>query len=135
MLLKHFNKGIEWAQTQEDMDMKLKDSKQRNMSTIIPMLRSIARELLERTHAIFTLESSANTPDSLKHPQTEDDYSLVAQVANQKRELGLSVKELESLGWERDRRRPMQFRTKVKGKEEPYTWKPEDSYFFRSAQL
>jgi hypothetical protein len=125
----------ERAQTQEDMELKLKNSDQRNVRTIIPMLRSIARELLERSHAIFSLESQARTPDRLVHPQTKSDHSLVARLANQRRELGLSVKELESLGWERDNRQPMQFRSKAKGSEEPYTWKPEDSYFFRSAQI
>ncbi len=112
----------------------INDSNAAPMS-VIPMLRSIARELLERSHAIFTLEGQAASPESLKQPRTETDYQLVASLANQKREMVRSAKELDKLGWERDTKQPMQFRSKGETGKEAYVWKPEDSFFFRSAEI
>jgi len=99
-------------------------------ANIVPLLRSIAKEITERSLAILNLESCGKVVDV-----AEEDPLQVAALANQRRELRHSMKELEDLGWERDRRGPLQFKSRKSGEQETYVWRPEDSYFFKTAEL
>lgn len=115
--------------------MRFSQATQKSALSVVPLLRSIAREVVERSHAIFTLEAQAPCRERIERPVTEADHLLVARLSTERRELNRSVKELQGLGWERDKKEPLQFRCKGLRGDEAYTWKPEDSFFFRTAEI
>jgi hypothetical protein len=102
---------------------------------MIPLLRSIAREVVERSFAILQLESESKALQEAPRAARQKGPTLVAKLANQKRELRRSVEELRDLGWERDPEQPLRFKARGLRGEETYTWRPEDSFFYRSAQI
>jgi hypothetical protein len=75
---------------------------------LVPLLRSITREMRERTHAIEHLE--AKLRDALRKPPGTDPDGLAqvqAELATQKRELRHTRKDLERLGCVLDESHPL----------------------------
>lgn len=75
-------------------------------SQLVPLLRSITREMRERTHAVEHLE--AKLRDARRAgPDSEAFLSVQAELSTQKRELRLARKELERLGCALDDSHPL----------------------------
>lgn len=111
--------------------MRLQQASPEALARMFPLLRSIAKEVVERSYTIVQLEDEtrAHATDSV------DVLELVSRLANHKRELRHSIEELRDLGWERDPEQPLRFRSSGAGAGETFTWSPEDSFFYRSAQI
>ena len=63
-----------------------------------PLLRSIAREMQERTRALNLLEHRMEMLAADPYPDRDETNNLVAEIATHKRELRQAEKELRNLG-------------------------------------
>lgn len=115
--------------------MRLSQPNRETVDQMAPLFRSIAKEVVERSFAIVKLEEESKSLAGTSGAKHERAATMVANLANQKRELRRSVEELRDLGWERDPEQPLRFRARGLTGESSYTWRPEDSFFYRSAQI
>jgi hypothetical protein len=115
--------------------MRLSQPTRESADRMAPLLRSIAKEVMERSFTIVKLEEESKALVGTHEAKQARAATLVAKLANQKLELRRSVEELSDLGWERDPEQPLLFRAKGLTGESTYTWRPEDSFFYRSAQI
>ncbi len=115
--------------------MRLQQASPEALARMFPLLRSIAKEVVERSYTIVQLEDETRALEGAHATGSVDVLELVSRLANHKRELRHSVEELRELGWERDPEQPLRFRSKGAGAGETFTWSPEDSFFYRSAQI
>ena len=99
------------------------------------MLRSIAEELAARTMAVVELESRIKKLRAGASGDPGELPSLIAALANHRRELRLVDKELERLGWKRDPERPMNFVSADPETEDVNSWQLQGTGFYRSLDV
>lgn len=93
---------------------------------ILPLLRSYACELRERSQAIDELESRLG-PRKSKHTATTVTSQLIeAQLSTHRRELSRLRRELKRLGWRVDRMHPLQLVLQGADGLPEVTWSPTD---------
>lgn len=99
-------------------------------SQLVPMLRSIMTEILERTGAIETLEARLETrlQDRANAGRDRDVTQLRAQIAEHRRQLRLATRELARFGCAIDQDHPA--RVLIPGETgellQGYRWSPLD---------
>lgn len=104
---------------------------------LVPILRSIASEIDERTRTIERLEGIFEAPSSASRPgkSSGDLRGLGARLANQKRELRLARQELGRFGCALDEDHPL--RVLIPGEdgtlENGYAWDPAGDILGRRA--
>lgn len=76
-------------------------------SKLVPLLRSITREMRERTHALEHLEAKLRDTLRAQGKDSAEFISVQAELSSQKRELRLARKELERLGCALDESHPL----------------------------
>jgi len=86
-----------------------------------PLLRSIAKEIVERTAAIAQIECQ------LAAPRKKNLGQLVSLLASHRRELRLAEAELTRLGWKREKSAPLRFSS---AREDGVAWQPDESVFY-----
>jgi hypothetical protein len=99
---------------------------------LIPLLRSITREIEDRTSAIASLEATvaeSRLPKSSPARDDRDSFAKQAELANQRRELRLAKQELARLGCTLDLDHPL--RVLIPGDrvgvERGFTWSNSDT--------
>lgn len=104
----------------------MKNDGKRYAEQILPLLRSIAREIQDRTTAIAHGEESMRSLAATGHRNDEVYRSLVADVAVQKRELRHVMSELEHLGCSLEPDSQLTFRIQGRSGQphHAYTWRP-----------
>lgn len=115
--------------------MKSNSAKRPTTQDLTPLLRSIAEELITRTMAIVETESRIRVLQSGAAADSGELPSLVAALANHRRELRYVDKELEQLGWKRDRERPMRFVATDRETEDVDTWQLQGTGFYNSLDV
>lgn len=80
---------------------------QTQASKLVPLLRSITREMRERTHAIEHLEAKVRDVSRAFGKDSDELITVQAELSTQKRELRLTRKELERLGCALDEEHPL----------------------------
>ena len=97
---------------------------------MFPLLDAIAKEIVERTAAIASLEFHVRalhrkgaSPDQLE--------SFAPRLAGQRRSVRHAMKELEHLGWRRDARHPLRFQHPESGQE----WEPGHTGFYQGLEI
>ncbi len=94
---------------------------------LVPLLRSIMREICERSSAIAQLETHL---EKLSRPlkKSPEFYDLKSRLATHRHELRLTMKELSRLGCVLDGRHPMRVRIPSNSGElsHGYTWVVEE---------
>jgi hypothetical protein len=104
---------------------------------LVPMLRSIAREIDERTRSIERLESTLDTPAVATRgsQHSKELRGLEASLAHERRELRLAKRELSRFGCAMDEDHPL--RILIPGEDGTlatgYAWNPADESPRRSA--
>ena len=98
---------------------------------VVPLLRSIAREMKERVRAIAELESRSESSGNECRARGIDAASLEAQLSLHRRELRRVEKELASLGWARDEDHPLRLLLRRADGGTQIAWRPEDTGFYR----
>lgn len=68
----------------------------------LPLLRSIARELTERTRSVNALQARLSAFESTRHIHQEDVAGLEAELMIERREIRHAHEELERLGYKVD---------------------------------
>lgn len=76
-------------------------------SRLVPLLRSITREMSERTHAIEHLEARLRDTARTHGKDADETLAVQAELSTQKRELRQARKELERLGCALDASHPL----------------------------
>lgn len=97
---------------------------------VTPLLRSIAGELVSRSLAILELEAKIEATRELEGDHQQEVDLLVADLANQRRELRHAEDELKRLGWKRDKKRPLRFFSTESPDEAE--WQLQGTGFYRS---
>ena len=99
---------------------------------LVPLLRSIVHELVERTQAIETLEASlaeTSPPNAKRRQAAREVFHVQADLAHQRRDLRLAKQELARLGCEIDPDHPL--RVLIPGEhgevEDGYIWALDDA--------
>lgn len=103
----------------------------RSVSQIIPLLRSISRELRERTEAIEALEERLEAFSSTRRIHEADVANIQAELMTQRRELRYAEQELERLGCSLDEKDGK--RIVFQGQEGgfSFSWNLDDTQFYR----
>ena len=118
--------------------MEPKTFERKEVERVMPLLRSIGRELQERNRAIESLEARLDfiqgSPRAAR-AHTNELTALGAELSSQRRELRHISKEVRRLGFELEDGRPMRIlvpRAAVSGASEP---KLDDTRFYRPLGL
>jgi hypothetical protein len=101
-------------------------------SQVSPLLRSIAREIVERTAAIVQLECRLEAVRGDSASGTGGPGHIAPRLANHRSELRLAEAELNRLGWKRDASAPLRFLRAAGG---GMAWQPEETSFFLALRL
>lgn len=98
-------------------------------SNLLPLLRSVGREIRERSRTVGVLLHQLDDASRNERPLTDDGRSLQADLAIERRELRLAKRELTRLGCTLDEDHP--FRILIPGEKgnliEGFTWKLDDT--------
>ena len=97
-------------------------------SKLLPVLRSIAREIRERTVAIRSLEARRGS-FSKSAIHAVDRANADAELAIQRRELRHAEHELERLGCRLDDREPLRIAVLDEGRSYTFSWNLEQTQF------
>jgi hypothetical protein len=97
-----------------------------------PLLRSIAREIKERTRAILELEARLASLGGARRAHREEAVAFESQLSAHRRELHAVEKELGRLGWTRDEQHPYRLLMRTSSGL-ALAWRPEETGFFRRA--
>lgn len=98
----------------------------------LPLVRSIAREVRDRVHAISVLEAQlASRGSGAGEEAIKEAHEIEARLACARREHRLAEKELMRLGWIVERAEPMRLLYHGEEGRADLTWQPEDTSFYR----
>jgi hypothetical protein len=96
-----------------------------------PLLRAIAREIVERTHAVLALEERLAGLGRFRGQARR----MEARLASHRKALRLIDRELWALGWTRDADRPLKFVRRGSDKAADESWKLSGTAFQRALEL
>ena len=111
--------------------METKTQNPTNAERLVPLLRSIAREVKERTEAIQFLEARVESFQKSPHIHAEDLRLTEATLAIERRELRHVHEELGRLGCELDEDNPQRILVAGEGQAFTFTWQLDDTQFHR----
>jgi len=98
----------------------------------LPLVRSITREVRDRSRAIAVLEAQLESRGPEKHDGGRDEVARIeARLALARRELRQAEKELMRLGWIVERAEPMRLIYHSNEGAADLTWQPDDTGFHR----
>ena len=107
-----------------------KDVSQRNTPEE-PLLRAIAREIVERTLAVLALEERLAGLGRFRGPARR----LEARLASHRKALRLIDRELWTLGWKRDPEKPLKFVRRRATSSGDDTWNLAGTAFRKALEL
>ncbi len=84
-------------------------------SRLVPLLRSISREITERAQAVRILEGRLRAMARSSSVKSDEQINTEAQLASERRELRLAIRELSRLGCTIDEEHP--FRILIPGED------------------
>ena len=100
---------------------------------MVPLLRSISREMNERVHAIAEAECLLEACGSAGCVGECDAATLELQLSVHRRELNRVERELANIGWVRDEDHPLRLLMRGSGRDAQIAWRPEESGRGRSS--
>mgnify|MGYP003573213230 CR=1 FL=1 len=102
----------------------------REPSKLLPVLRSIARELRQRKALIVTLEARRNAFSESPKIHGSDLANTDAELAIQRRELRRVTKELELLGCRVEDDEPLRIALPDEGRTYTFSWELDQTQFY-----
>lgn len=99
---------------------------------LLPLLRSIGEEIVERASRVLELESMASALSVSPRVHGAEIAAIRAELADVKRELRHAEEELERLGCAIDGLAPLTFRIAI-DEEDALTWRLGDAVLTKSA--
>jgi hypothetical protein len=115
--------------------MKTQSNGRHHTNDMTPLLRSIAKEMVSRTVAVAELQARIRRARSDSDADQAKLAADVAALSNHRRELRMVDKELERLGWGRDREQLMTFVQEEDEAGKISSWELQETGFYRSPDL
>jgi len=115
--------------------MNTKNLARKDAERLMPLLRSIGREMRERTKAIDHLELRLDALADARHAHGEEIASLESQLSNHRRELRRVENEVGQLGCNLDADHPLRIVIPAEGGALAYEGPLDDTQYYRRTAL
>ena len=112
--------------------MSTKQHAMNDAERFLPLLRSVGREIRERTRAIDGLEEQLTTLSEDRALHHAAIAQVEAELSMQRRELRRVERELSDLGWSRDADHPLRIRIPGRGGSFTYEGQHDKTRFYRT---